>query len=505
MNNDSFLAANQSASAFTATDFSALTRSALTTDLPKTASSYAIAAGGLFTDNGGGNFSGDLNNPFDDARIAANGGLTINGWPTVSALGSSIVVGPGAIVADAVRQRWKVENLAQPVAISVPAYVEPPIGAFDRTFDVGQLPLNGAADVARAFGDGQLPSVVHFTGGSLALPSDTVLRNLTIVVEHGDLNFNGDRHLLENVTLIVKDGRVNFGDVRAVNTAVFASDGIDLNQRARFSGKNLLVTQHGDVVFDGATVTIDPKDFVKVLAQDGNIFLNAAADVRGEFWSSEDFFANQASTIVGKIRAERNITFNAPVQVVWDGLEDTPVPPVAAPENPPNPVPSPIQPPIQPQPLPTNIGTFGGIAVSGNFYTAYQSVSGPNGILGNPISGVQSYGGATYQLFKGGSIVSSQYGTYPIFGGIREAYRSQGGLEILGAPKTREIGLGNGVIKQEFESAYIIWNGQTATVVKPGDGNSSISPTPNQTDSSLNTTPVPECLTDLSKTAWDQV
>jgi Subtilase family len=148
------------------------------------------------------------------------------------------------------------------------------------------------------------------------LPSDTVLRNLTIVVEQGDLNFNGDGHLLENVTLIVKDGRVNFGDVRAVNTAVFASDGIDLNQGARFSGKNLLVTQHGDVVFDGATATIDSKDFVKVLAHDGNIFLNAAADVRGEFWSSEDFFANQASTIVGKIRAEHNITFNAPINVV---------------------------------------------------------------------------------------------------------------------------------------------------------------------------------------------
>jgi Domain of unknown function (DUF4114)/Bacterial pre-peptidase C-terminal domain/Leishmanolysin len=318
MNNDSFLATNQSASAFTATDFSALTRSALTTDLPKTVSSYAIAAGGLFTDNGGGNFAGDLNNPFDDARIYAGGGPTINGLPTFSAFGSPIAVGPGAIVSDAVRQRWKVENLAQPVAIAVPAYVEPPIGAFDRTFDVGQLPLNGAADVARAFGDGQLPSVVHFTGGSLALPSDTVLRNLTIVVEQGDLNFNGDGHLLENVTLIVKDGRVNFGDVRAVNTAVYASDGIDLNQGARFSGKNLLVTQHGDVVFDGATATIDPKDFVKVLAQDGNIFLNAAADVRGEFWSSADFFANQASTIVGKIRAEHNITFNAPINVISD-------------------------------------------------------------------------------------------------------------------------------------------------------------------------------------------
>jgi hypothetical protein len=314
MNNDSFLAANQSASAFTATDFSAITRSPFELGMPKTAGSYAIVAGGLFTDNGGGNFAGALNNPFDDARIAANGGLTINQWPTVSDFGAPIAVGPGATVSDAVRQRFKVENLAQPVAIAVPAYTEPTIGAFDRTFDVGQLPLNGAADVAWAFGDGGLPLRVHFTGGSLALPSDTVLRNLTIVVEQGDLNFNGDGHLLENVTLIVKDGVVNLGDMRAVNSSVYA-DGIRMNQGARFSGKNLLISEGGDVVFNGATETIDPKDFVKVVAQ-GNIFLNAAADTRGEFWSSEDFSANQASTIVGKIRAAQNITFNAPITVI---------------------------------------------------------------------------------------------------------------------------------------------------------------------------------------------
>ncbi len=116
----------------------AITQSPFDLGVPKTASSYAIAAGGVFTDNSGGNFARDLNNPFDDAQIYA-GGLTINGLTTVLEFGSPIAVGPGAIVADAVRQRWKVEN----------------------------------------------------------------------------------------VTLIVKDGRVNFGDVRAVNTAVFASDGYD--------------------------------------------------------------------------------------------------------------------------------------------------------------------------------------------------------------------------------------------------------------------------------------
>jgi surface antigen len=313
MTNTNSAAFNQSASVFDATNSTITPSSPLTNDLHK----YAIASRN-FTDNAGGNFAGDLNNPFDDARIAANEGLTINQWPTVSGFGAPIVVGSGATVSDAVRQRWKVENLAQPLAIDIPAYVEPTVGAFDRTFDVGQLPLNGAADVAQAFGDSGFPLVVRFTGGSLALPSDTVLRNLTIVVERGDLNFNGDGHLLENVTIVVKNGAVNLGDVRSVNSSVYA-DGIRMNQGARFSGKNLLMSEGGDVVFNGATETIDPKDFVKVVAQ-GDIFLNAAADTRGEFWSSGDFLANQASTIVGKIRAEHNITFNAQVRVISDVL-----------------------------------------------------------------------------------------------------------------------------------------------------------------------------------------
>jgi hypothetical protein len=314
MNNDNFLAANQSASTLGATDFLAMTQSALTTSFSRTASSYPIETGGVFTDNGSSHFAGDLSNPFDDARAYAGGGLTINGLPTFSGFGSAIAVGPEVTVPDAVRQRWRVENLAAPVAIDVPAYVEPTVGAFDRTFAVGELLLNGAADVGRVFGDGGVPLVVRFTGGSLALPSDTVLRNLTIVVEQGDLNFNGDGHLLENVTLIVKNGAVNLGDVRSVNSSVYA-DGIRMNQGARFSGKNLLMSENGDVIFNGATETIDPRDFVKVVAQ-GDIFLNAAADTRGEFWSGEDFFANQASTIVGKIRAKQSITFNAPINVV---------------------------------------------------------------------------------------------------------------------------------------------------------------------------------------------
>jgi murein DD-endopeptidase MepM/ murein hydrolase activator NlpD len=156
---------------------------------------------------------------------------------------------------------------------------------------------------------------VQWTGGSLNLPDATVLKNLTIVVENGDVNLNGDRHLLENVRLIVLNGSVNLGDVRAVNTSVYSAGGIRMNQGARFAGKNFLGTQNGDVIFNGATETIGGNDYVKVVAH-GDLIFNAAANTRGDFWSTEDFFANRDSSIVGKIRAQQSITFNAHVNVI---------------------------------------------------------------------------------------------------------------------------------------------------------------------------------------------
>jgi LysM repeat protein len=92
--------------------------------------------------------------------------------------------------------------------------------------------------------------------------------------------------------------------------------------------------------------------------------------------------------------------------------------------------------------------------------------------LGSATSGLINYSGSvSYQLFEKGSVVSSQYGTFPLYGGIRQTYLSAGGLNgALGAPTSAEMGLGNGVIKQTFENGYIIWNGSTATAYYNGQG-----------------------------------
>jgi LysM repeat protein len=80
------VATDRAANAFDNAEFSAVVRSPLTTDLPKKASLDSGASTGQ-----GSNFAGDLSNPFDDARLYAGGGLTINGMPTVSGFGATDV------------------------------------------------------------------------------------------------------------------------------------------------------------------------------------------------------------------------------------------------------------------------------------------------------------------------------------------------------------------------------------------------------------------------------
>jgi surface antigen len=129
--------------------------------------------------------------------------------------------------------------------------------------------------------------------------------------------------------------------------------------------------------------------------------------------------------------------------------------------------PGPIDPgPINPTP-PSSI-SLNGYTISGNFYPVFQNYQGT---LGNPTSDVINYGGASYQLFDNGSIVSSANGTFPLYGGIRQAFLNTGGLEgWLGAPKSEEKGLGNGNIIQYFEHGYIYWNGSKAIAYK-GESN----------------------------------
>ncbi len=125
---------------------------------------------------------------------------------------------------------------------------------------------------------------------------------------------------------------------------------------------------------------------------------------------------------------------------------------------------------------------IGGITVGGNFHPVYIGKNGPNGILGKPISGVITHSsGTSYQVFEGGSIVSSDRGTFPIYGKIREEFLRNNGLNgRLGVPTSGEVSQGNGTLKQTFKNGYIIWNGQKAVVYFTGNSDNSGIVTPTQ-------------------------
>ncbi|MBD1895739.1 PA14 domain-containing protein [Coleofasciculus sp. FACHB-129] len=111
-------------------------------------------------------------------------------------------------------------------------------------------------------------------------------------------------------------------------------------------------------------------------------------------------------------------------------------------------------------------GYIAGHLLPDDFYRVWRDYKNT---LGHPTSGVNTHSsGAKYQYFQNGSIVSSQYGTYPLYGGIRSYYMdTTGGLNgPLGAPKSGEYGW-NGYIRQDFANGYILWKNGVAVGYKP--------------------------------------
>lgn len=98
-----------------------------------------------------------------------------------------------------------------------------------------------------------------------------------------------------------------------------------------------------------------------------------------------------------------------------------------------------------------------GHTVAGDIYKVYKDDE-IRKILGKPTWGVQHYEGSDYQIFEGGSIVSSSHGTFPLHGSIREYYvKTTGGLEgPLGPPTSGEYHSSTGV-RQDFANGYIVW------------------------------------------------
>ena len=106
--------------------------------------------------------------------------------------------------------------------------------------------------------------------------------------------------------------------------------------------------------------------------------------------------------------------------------------------------------------------------VGGDLWSGYLESGGPRGVLGYPTSDSYVSGNGLAQDFRSGTLYSSSYGAFPVFGGIRETYiRENGGAEgRLGHPSDKEQGVGNGVIIQRFENGEILFgDGFTRTII----------------------------------------
>lgn len=322
----------------------------------KTNDFFAIRAEGIFTDNGSGKFDGNFSDGSDAALIYAASGLTINCNPILPVkcdisgnpirdqdgrlvlLDNAVTVASNYTTLNVSTQQYA--NLIPPQVVEhqtvdVPSYNDikqrelsyriPP-GTSPVTFSVQRHPLNTDSDWTKYFpasGTSQRPTVVQVTDGGLNIPANVNLSNTIIIVEQGDINFNGNEHHFNNVLLVTNAGNVHLNTIQSIDLSILASGSINLNREARFGGFTLLANgdRNGNIIFNGATLTTDNKSILSVICQ-GDITYNNTANTQALFLSARNFTANRNSTIIGSIGAKGNITFNAQVTVIAANIRD---------------------------------------------------------------------------------------------------------------------------------------------------------------------------------------
>ena len=312
---------------------------------------YAIRTEKQIRINNGGDLDGDSLDISDDALIYSAQGFTINGNitlpvqrdsngnPLLDNSGKLILVDNAVTVAadyttiNASNNQYS--NLVPPQVvdeqvIDIPDYADLkqqtldsaiPSGTATVAFNSSQNPLNNSKDWANKFpppGTEANPTVVRVTGGGLNIPNKVSISNYVIIVENGDINFNGNNHNFDNVVLIAENGNINLSQVQATDLSVFASRSINMNGQARYAGATLLASEsnNGSINFNGTTASTDGTDTLRVVSQ-GRITFNAASDTRGSFESVGDFTFNNNSTLYGTIAAKGFITFNNGANVVY--------------------------------------------------------------------------------------------------------------------------------------------------------------------------------------------
>ncbi|NJO96443.1 MAG: hypothetical protein HC764_10810 [Pleurocapsa sp. CRU_1_2] len=322
----------------------------------KNNNSFSIMAEGQVRVNGSSDFDGDPGDKRDDALIYAGQGFTFNGNIVLPVqrdeagnaitdadnkeilVDRAVAVSENYLQLNANNSSNRYSGLIPPqivdlLIVEVPEYSTlksenlasaiPDDGSIIN-FDIRSNRMNNLNQWQQKFpapGTAENPTVVRITGEGLNIPSNVDLSNYVIIVEQGGINFNGSGHNLYNVVLVAENGNINLGNVKAHNSNIFASNTINMNGGARFSGKSLIANGQGNITFDGATATTGESDFLTVIST-GNITFNGSSDTRGEFLTAKDFTFNGHSTLYGSIGAKKNITFNGNGTVIGISTPD---------------------------------------------------------------------------------------------------------------------------------------------------------------------------------------
>ena len=307
------------------------------------ASNAAVSAEGVISINQRVSFAGDRLDVRDDALLYAGKGVNLNQAPEFSLINDlggnpirdlmgrlqvrdqALVLGNGYSTFNIPNNPYGGINPAQTVAprsIDVPAFAElktlvlnqktPIAGMFTRYS--AQTPLNSLADWQTSFPNGASaikPTLIRVVNGGLNIPNGVTLDHAIVIVENGDINFNGSGHRLKNVVLVAENGSINLSNIQTQDVTVLASRSIQMNSAARFAGKTLIA--NGDtngITFNGATTSSTDADSLTVVSQ-GRLTFNASSDTRGAFFSRGDFSFNSAVELVGVIQTKGDLFFNA--------------------------------------------------------------------------------------------------------------------------------------------------------------------------------------------------
>ncbi|MEL7405900.1 MAG: PKD domain-containing protein [Cyanobacteria bacterium J06558_2] len=311
---------------------------------------FNLKAEGKVRINGASDFQGEVLNTLDDTRIYAGKGFTINGNQTFPVLrddagnpiqenGKLVLIDQGITVspdynesnAGAIQNNYVgiiPPQVIEPLTVTLPehdalindeltARVAP--GTTSIPFNPQQNPLNNPQDWADRFpapGTVSNPTLVTVTNGGLNIPSGVDLANYVIIVENGDLNFNGNGHNLDNVVLINRNGSINLAAVESNNLAIFASNTININRDARFGGDTLIAagSNNSNIHFDGATTSLDSASNLEVVSQ-GNIIFNSSSITKGNFIAAKNFTTNGNSRLLGSIQVKGDITINSGIEL----------------------------------------------------------------------------------------------------------------------------------------------------------------------------------------------